>query len=210
MLKNSRMTRRQEEEEEGKTKTGRGWKVEKVEKEPKTEKGAPWPDHTDTLGSVSPCQLCAAVDSERTRSHTHILNYARWTMRTYLACVCEGVSVCSLECVSLPMHAKAPRKTLCLFSLCSRPLLCRVAELVCTSVCEQVCLHGHPSARLPARVRLLSASVCRRRHPTTTTTARMRSTTKKFGKIISAGGKKTLWLNRVTKYPKTGLFRQVL
>lgn len=69
----------------------------------------PWPDHTDTLGAVSPCQLCTVVDSERTHSHTHILIYACWRWgHTWPVCMCVPVCVfeCVFECDSLSMRAK--------------------------------------------------------------------------------------------------------
>lgn len=62
------------------------------------ERRGPWPDHTDTLGSLSPCQLCVAVDSERTRSHIHILIYACWRWEhtwPQCSCVCVCVWVCA-------------------------------------------------------------------------------------------------------------------
>lgn len=67
------------------------------------ERRGPWPDHTDTLGSLSPCQLCIVVDPERTHSRTHILNYAcrRWE-HTWPVCVFE----CVFKCDSLAMRAK--------------------------------------------------------------------------------------------------------
>lgn len=74
-------------------------------------------------------------------------------MRTYLAGVCEGV--CVRACLSVRLNVtvcqcmRKPRKAQCLFSLAAAFCFCRVTELVCTSVCVQVCLHGRPSAGLP-------------------------------------------------------------
>lgn len=57
----------------------------------------PWPDHTDTLGSVCPCQLCAVVNTKRTNSHIHILMYACWRWgHTWLICMCVCLSVYSV------------------------------------------------------------------------------------------------------------------
>lgn len=102
------------------------------------ERRGPWPDHTDTLGSLSPCQLCIAVDSERTHSHTHILIYACWRWEhTWPVCVFE----CVFECDNLSMRAKesvdATKKSycLCLFSLQPLCLCVHAPEPVCTSVC---------------------------------------------------------------------------
>ncbi len=54
------------EREEGNVKNKGGQEEEKgrenLDDGVSGEKRGPWPDHTDTLGSLSPCQLCIVVD----------------------------------------------------------------------------------------------------------------------------------------------------
>lgn len=158
----------EEEEEERKTKTGRGCEVEKVEKEPKTQNGAPWPDHTDTLRSVSPCQLCTAVDSERTRSHTHILKYAhggRWE-HTWPASVCVSLTV--LLSVSVrPCILKPPEKPHVCFPLQPPFVVSR------HRTCVHICVCTGMFARPPERTGACSFPSVASRSTTSNATARM-------------------------------------
>ena len=113
------------------------------------ERRGPWPDHTDTLGSLSPRQLCIVVDPERTHSHTHILIYACWRWgHTWPGCMC--VCVCVFECDSLSMRAKesvdaTKNPTVC---VCFPSSLCAFV-FTSLNLCAHLCVCVRIFTRLP-------------------------------------------------------------
>lgn len=136
----------------------------------------PWPDHTDTLGSVSPCQLCSAVNSQRTHSHIHILIYACWRWgHTWPVCMCVYLSVylivttypCVLKCVNAtknPAVCVCFPPGLCAFvftslNLCAH-LCVHVYLLVCWSVLVLISICFSSSAARAGRILVCSVSPC--------------------------------------------------